>query len=36
VWRVEILAALGAGLAMLLVGPLRAPVPALAPAEVTA
>jgi len=36
VWRVEILAALGAGLAMLLVGPLRAPAPALAPAEVPA
>ena len=36
VWRVEILAALGAGLAMLLVGPLRAPAPALAPAEVAA
>jgi EmrB/QacA subfamily drug resistance transporter len=32
VWRVEILAALGAGVAMLLVGPLRAPAPALAPA----
>jgi EmrB/QacA subfamily drug resistance transporter len=36
VWRVEILAALGAGVAMLLVGPLRAPAPALAPAEVPA
>src|SRR6476659_3469099 len=36
VWRVEILAALGAGVAMLLIGPLRAPAPALAPAEVAA
>ena len=36
VWRVEILAALGAGIAMLLVGPLRAPAAALAPAEAAA
>jgi hypothetical protein len=36
VWRVEILAALGAGIAMLAVGPLRAPARAPAPAEAVA
>jgi hypothetical protein len=36
VWRLEILAALGAGIAMLAVGPLRAPAVAPVPAEVTA
>src|SRR3954454_14655123 len=36
VWRVEILAALGAGVAMLAVGPLRAPARAPVPAEAVA
>jgi len=36
VWRLEILAALGAGIAMLAVGPLRAPAVAPVPAEVAA
>jgi hypothetical protein len=36
VWRVEILAALGAGIAMLAVGPLRAPVRAPATVEAVA